>query len=143
MTTKATQLDFIDAFEARYAALSDGRRVAANAEEALIRSKHALARAERTLDELRLQLQATAPEECKNEVQRKAYAIAASRELADRVDELALEHLENEVRHIHARAYRYGAADLVDFLKQIAQAATLTDVPPLPELPELAAPEAE
>lgn len=132
-------IQFIDELEGRYKVLADARRAATAADEALLRSKHALAEAERTLDALATRLQAEAPETCRNEVQRKAWALAGSAEAAETVAGLRAAHLENEARGLWARAYLKGADDLRRFVETVAQAAALPPgaLPDLPALPEL------
>ena len=122
---------FIDELEDRYSALADARRVMAEAEEMALRSKAALTTAERELDELRFRLQAEAPDECRNEVQRRAFAQTGSRDLAERVEGLRAAHLESEVRVLWAKEYLRNAEDTRRFLETIAQAVAQPELWPV------------
>lgn len=123
---------FINELDRRYSVLGDARRAVAEAEEALLRTKHALADAERALDERIIRAQAAAPDTCRNEVQRKAYALDASAVEAGRVAELRAALVDDEVRVMTARSYLRGADDLRRFLETIAQVSAMTEPPALP-----------
>lgn len=132
-----TQL--VNSLEERYGVLQDASRVAAQAEEDVLRNKARLAYAERVLDELTVRLVADAPDTCKNEVQRKAYALEQGREAAVEVEALRQAHLESEINRVWARHYYRIADDLRRFLELMVTMADLPDdallVPALPGLP--------
>jgi hypothetical protein len=127
---------FIERMHTETARLLDARNLLAGAEADLAVSRLRLAEAERTLDELLIRLQADAPETCRNEVQRKAWAIAGSAQAAADLAALRDAHLAREIDHIRRRSGLRMAEDRRRFLETALAAAGLPDDLAVAALPE-------